>query len=41
MKKFCVSKDCNACGECILQTDLLVEDAAGYAVQNSVQIIKL
>ena len=32
MKKFCVSKDCNACGECILQTDLLVEDAAGYAV---------
>lgn len=32
MKKFCVSKDCNACGECILQTDLLIEDAAGYAV---------
>ena len=32
MKKFCVSKDCNACGECIFQTDLLIEDAAGYAV---------
>lgn len=32
MKQFCVSSDCTACGECLLQTDLLEEDPSGHAV---------
>lgn len=32
MKVFCVSKDCNACGECILSTDLLIETPEGFAM---------
>lgn len=32
MKKFSVSKACNMCGECCLQTDMLVEDVTGRAV---------
>lgn len=40
MKRFCVSKDCNACGECILQTDLLIEDHTGHAVPEADKYIK-
>ena len=32
MQVFCVSKDCNACGECTLSTDLLIETVEGYAI---------
>lgn len=32
MKVFSVSKDCNACGECVLRTTLLTEDNVGFAV---------
>lgn len=32
MKVFCVSKACNACGECISSTDLLIENAEGFAI---------
>lgn len=32
MKQFCVSSNCTACGECLLQTNLLEEDATGHAV---------
>lgn len=32
MKKFAVSKACNACGECMIRTDLLIEDESGFAV---------
>ena len=32
MKQFCVSSDCTACGECLLQTNLLEEDPSGHAV---------
>lgn len=32
MKKFVVSKDCNACGECVVLTDLLTEDPLGFAM---------
>lgn len=30
MRQFCVSGSCTACGECTLQTDLLLEDATGH-----------
>lgn len=40
MKRFCVSKDCNACGECILQTELLTEDSTGHAVPEADKYIK-
>lgn len=32
MKVFSVSKDCSACGECVLRTTLLTEDNVGFAV---------
>ena len=32
MKVFSVSKACNACGECVLQTPLLTEDSHGFAI---------
>lgn len=31
MKKFAVSNVCNACGLCLIMTDLLVEDDTGHA----------
>ena len=40
MKKFCVSKNCNACGECVLQTALLIEDDAGYAIPTEERYIR-
>lgn len=32
MKLFSVSKVCNACGECIMRTSLLIEDSGGFAI---------
>lgn len=32
MKVFSVSKACNACGECVTRTSLLIEDSGGFAV---------
>ena len=32
MKRFVVSEACNACGECVLRTDLLAEDSNGFAI---------
>lgn len=32
MKVFSVSKACNACGECVLRTTLLIENSSGFAV---------
>lgn len=32
MKKFAVSSACNACGECMVRTPLLIEDDQGFAV---------
>lgn len=40
MKVFSVSKDCNACGECILRTTLLTEDNTGFAVPTPGQYIQ-
>lgn len=40
MKVFCVSKDCNACGECILSTDLLSETADGFAIPTAGKYIE-
>lgn len=40
MKVFCVSKACNACGECILRTPLLMENEKGYAVPDPKGYIK-
>lgn len=31
MKKYAISSDCNACGICMVMTDLLVEDDSGHA----------
>lgn len=39
MKKFVVSEKCIACGNCLLETKLLQEDAEGKAVPVMVAIL--
>ena len=40
MRLFCVSSSCTACGECTLQTSLLLEDATGHVYPAADRYIK-